>query len=76
MLQRWMKHWLNNIHTEAAKLEKHSNRLMTIIKKSIPYAVGNFEELREANYHMVDKTGFLSELETYKIPDWRKLHRY
>ncbi len=49
---------------------------MTIKKKAIPYAVGNFEELRESNYHMVDKTGFLSELETYKVPVFLRPRRF
>ena len=38
------------------------------MKKRIPYAVANLEEIREENYFFVDKTRFLEELEIYKIP--------
>lgn len=38
------------------------------MKKKVPYAVANFEEIRRENYFFMDKTAFLEELENYKVP--------
>jgi hypothetical protein len=42
----------------------------------IPYAVGNFEELIEGGYYLVDKTPFIRELETYKVPVFLRPRRF
>ena len=49
---------------------------MTIPKNTIPYGVGNFEEIRESNYHIVDKTDFLPLLENYKVPVFLRPRRF
>ena len=45
-------------------------------KRRIPYAVANYEEIVRDNYHFVDKTRFISELETYKIPVFLRPRRF
>jgi hypothetical protein len=46
------------------------------MKKRIPYAAANPEEIREENYFFVDKTRFLEELEIYKIPVFLRPRRF
>lgn len=46
------------------------------MKKRIPYAVANLEEIREENYFFVDKTRFLEELEIYMIPVFLRPRRF
>lgn len=36
--------------------------------KKLPYAVANFEEIREEGYSLVDKTAYLRELENFRVP--------
>lgn len=36
--------------------------------KNIPYAVANYEEIVAGDYHFVDKTRFIRELEKFKAP--------
>ncbi|MEA2012809.1 MAG: AAA family ATPase [Verrucomicrobiota bacterium] len=38
------------------------------MKKKIPYAIANFEQLQKGNYYYVDKTKFLEKLENYTTP--------
>ncbi len=38
------------------------------MKRHIPYAVANYEEIVRENYYFVDKTRFIHEIEKYKIP--------
>lgn len=42
----------------------------------IPYAVGNFEEIRNNGYYFVDKTEYLRELEKYKVPVFLRPRRF
>ena len=36
--------------------------------KKIPYAVANYEKIVDEDYHFVDKTRFIRELEKYQVP--------
>ena len=38
------------------------------MKRRIPYAVANYEEIVRDHYYFVDKTRFIHEIEDYKIP--------
>ena len=42
----------------------------------IPYAVANYEEIIADNYHFVDKTRFINQLELYKIPVFLRPRRF
>ncbi len=42
----------------------------------LPYAVSNFEELREDGYFLVDKTAFIRDLERYKVPVFLRPRRF
>ena len=44
--------------------------------KRVPYAIGNFEEIREDNYFFVDKTNYIEELERYKVPVFLRPRRF
>ncbi len=46
------------------------------IKKKIPYAVANFEQLREENYYFVDKTKYIQTLEEYVAPVFLRPRRF
>ena len=46
------------------------------MKKKIPYAIGNFEEIIEDNYFFVDKTKYIEELEKYKAPIFLRPRRF
>jgi hypothetical protein len=46
------------------------------MSKKIPYAVANYEEIVRDNYYFVDKTSFIRELETYKIPVFLRPRRF
>ena len=37
----------------------------------IPYAIGNFEEIKEQGYFYIDKTHYIEALESYKAQDTR-----
>ena len=47
-----------------------------MVKKKIPYAVSNYEELQEENYYFVDKTKYLEKLENYKAPVFLRPRRF
>ena len=42
----------------------------------IPYAVANYEKIVAGNYHFVDKTSFIHELELYEIPVFLRPRRF
>ena len=44
--------------------------------KKIPYAVAHFEKLIEGQYHFVDKTAFLHQLETWQAPVFPRPRRF
>jgi len=44
--------------------------------KKIPYAIANYEEIVAGNYHFVDKTRFIHELEKYKVPVFLRPRRF
>jgi hypothetical protein len=44
--------------------------------RKLPYAVSNFEELREEDYFFIDKTAFIRELEVYKVPVFLRPRRF
>ena len=44
--------------------------------KRIPYAVANYEKLIKENYHFVDKTRFIRELEEYQVPVFLRPRRF
>jgi hypothetical protein len=46
------------------------------MKRRIPYAVANYEEIVRDNYYFVDKTRFIRELEQYKIPVFLRPRRF
>lgn len=46
------------------------------MKKQIPYAVANYEELIENNYFFIDKTEYIQEIEGYKIPVFLRPRRF
>jgi hypothetical protein len=43
--------------------------------RQLPYAVSNFEKLREEDNFFIDTTAFLRELERYKVPVFVRLRR-
>jgi hypothetical protein len=46
------------------------------IPRKLPYAVSNFEELREEGYFYIDKTAFIRELEWYEVPVFLRPRRF
>jgi hypothetical protein len=44
--------------------------------RRIPYAVADYEEIIRDDYHFVDKTRFIRELENYKIPVFLRPRRF
>ena len=46
------------------------------MKRRVPYAVGNFEEIVEGHYYFVDKTAYLRRLEDYKVPVFLRPRRF
>jgi hypothetical protein len=46
------------------------------MKRRIPYAVANYEEIVTGQYHFVDKTRFIRELENYKVPVMLRPRRF
>ncbi len=46
------------------------------VKKRIPYAIANFEEIRERNCYFVDKTKYIETLEEYKAPVFLRPRRF
>jgi len=46
------------------------------LKKKIPYAIANWEEMIEENGYFVDKTKYLEELELYKAPVFLRPRRF
>ena len=46
------------------------------MKKKVPYAVANFEKLREENYFFIDKTAFIEEMEKYTVPVFLRPRRF
>jgi len=46
------------------------------MKRRIPYAVANYEKIVRENYHFVDKTRFIHELEKYEIPVFLRPRRF
>jgi hypothetical protein len=46
------------------------------MKRRIPYAVANYEEIVSGQYHFVDKTRFIRELELYKVPVMLRPRRF
>jgi len=45
-------------------------------QKRIPYAIANYEEIVNGEYHFVDKTRFIGELEQYKVPVFLRPRRF
>jgi len=46
------------------------------VKKRIPYAIANLEEIRERNCYFVDKTKYIETLEEYKAPVFLRPRRF
>jgi hypothetical protein len=46
------------------------------MKRRIPYAVANYEEIVRDQYYFVDKTRFIREIEQYKIPVFLRPRRF
>ncbi len=46
------------------------------MKRRIPYAVANYEEIVRDHYYFVDKTRFIHEIEQYKIPVFLRPRRF
>jgi hypothetical protein len=46
------------------------------VKRRIPYAVANYEEIVRDQYYFVDKTRFIREIEQYKIPVFLRPRRF
>ena len=46
------------------------------MKRRIPYAVANYEEIVRDQYYFVDKTRFIPEIEKYKIPVFLRPRRF
>jgi len=46
------------------------------MKKRIPYAVGNFEEIVRGDYFFVDKTRYIADLEEWKVPVFLRPRRF
>ena len=44
--------------------------------KKIPYAVANYEKIVDGDYHFVDKTRFIRELEKYQVPVFLRPRRF
>ena len=44
--------------------------------KKIPYAVANYEKIVDENFHFVDKTRFIHELEKYQVPVFLRPRRF
>lgn len=44
--------------------------------KKLPYAVANFEEIREEGYSLVDKTAYIRELENFRVPVFLRPRRF
>lgn len=42
----------------------------------LPYAVANFEEIREEGYRLVDKTAYIRALEAYRVPVFLRPRRF
>lgn len=49
---------------------------MEIKRKTVPYGIANFEELRSSNCFFVDKTGYIRNLEQYKVPVFLRPRRF
>jgi hypothetical protein len=47
-----------------------------MMKRRIPYAVANYEEIIRDQYYFVDKTRFIHEIEHYKIPVFLRPRRF
>ena len=45
-------------------------------KKSVPYAVADFAEMRDRGFYYVDKTQFIPELEMFKAPVFLRPRRF
>ena len=43
---------------------------------TIPYAVADFAEMRERGFYYVDKTKYISRLESYKAPVFLRPRRF
>ena len=50
--------------------------IMLGMKRRIPYAVANYEEIVRDHYYFVDKTRFIREIEQYKIPVFLRPRRF
>ncbi|MCK5835509.1 MAG: AAA family ATPase, partial [Lentisphaeria bacterium] len=46
------------------------------MKIKIPYAIANFEQMRQGNYYFVDKTKYLEKLENYSTPVFLRPRRF
>lgn len=44
--------------------------------RKLPYAVANFEQIREEGYSYVDKTAFIAALEEYQVPVFLRPRRF
>ncbi len=44
--------------------------------KKLPYAVANFEQIREEGYSLVDKTAYIRELENFQVPVFLRPRRF
>lgn len=44
--------------------------------RRLPYSVANFEQILEEDYYLVDKTGFIRELENYRVPVFLRPRRF
>ena len=47
-----------------------------LMPKKIPYAVANYEKIVAEDFHFVDKTRFIHELEAYQIPVFLRPRRF
>jgi hypothetical protein len=50
--------------------------ILVSMKRRIPYAVANYEEIVRDQYYFVDKTRFIHEIEQYKIPVFLRPRRF
>ncbi|TYT73824.1 AAA family ATPase [Desulfobotulus mexicanus] len=46
------------------------------MSRKIPYAVASYEKIVQENYHFVDKTRFIHELERYEVPVFLRPRRF
>ncbi len=46
------------------------------MKKKIPYAIANFEQMQRENYYFVDKTKYLEKMENYSTPVFLRPRRF